>query len=88
MREERRTILALVALGRVTPAEAGRLMEITERAREDRWIWIACLTFLLVKVGAGPAVSALGHFEHVWMPGFAAVVIHAGQGFMQIMRGM
>jgi hypothetical protein len=43
MREERRTILSLVATGRVTPAEAERLLAVTTEGREERWMVAACL---------------------------------------------
>jgi hypothetical protein len=42
MKSERRFLLQLVALGRVTPAEAERLLVVWSDRRETQWLLAAC----------------------------------------------
>jgi hypothetical protein len=43
MQTDRRTILHLVALGRITPAEAERLLLAWNEGRELSWVFAACV---------------------------------------------
>ena len=43
MNNDRRTILALVAMGRITPAQAERLLTVVNESRETTWILMLCL---------------------------------------------
>jgi len=45
MRNDRRAILSLVALGRITPSEAERLLIACNASRDGFWIFAACVTF-------------------------------------------
>jgi hypothetical protein len=39
MNTDRRVILALIAMGRITPAEAERLLAAWDESFETAWIW-------------------------------------------------
>ena len=43
MNRERQTILSLVALGRITPREAERLLAAWNGGREEVWVLGACV---------------------------------------------
>jgi hypothetical protein len=60
MNSDRKAILALVAMGRITPAQAERLIAASNDSRETTWIFAACLAF---------AVLAQLHL-HEFVPGF------------------
>jgi hypothetical protein len=70
MQNNRRTILSLVALGRITPAEAERLLIAWNVGREGRWIFAACIAIaLLVLLNPQQGLSALSHIAHTLLPG-------------------
>jgi hypothetical protein len=48
MQTDRRAILTLVALGRVTPAEAERLLIAWNEGREGLWIFTVCFALALL----------------------------------------
>ena len=56
MRNERRTILGLVAAGRISAMEAERLLRVWNDAREELWIIAACLLLCVTQV----------HFHFGW----------------------
>ena len=64
MINERRAILSLVAMGRITAAEAERLMLTWQDARE--WIWIAIVCAAAVVFQAQPHIhiDAFGSLAH------------------------
>lgn len=43
MKRDRRTIFGLVAMGRITPAQAERLLAVCNEGREILWIVAACI---------------------------------------------
>jgi hypothetical protein len=43
MKRERQAILSLVAMGRITPGEAERLLAAWNSAREEVWVIGACV---------------------------------------------
>ena len=45
MSSDRRAILALIAMGRITPAEAERLLSAWNECRETAWILVASFGF-------------------------------------------
>ena len=49
MHRERQAILSLVALGRITPREAERLLAAWNAGREEMWIIGACAVFVLAQ---------------------------------------
>ena len=45
MNNDRRTILALIAMGRITPAQAERLLAVANDGRETAMILALCMTY-------------------------------------------
>jgi hypothetical protein len=65
MQTDRRTILALVAVGRITPAEAERLLIAWNEGREGFWIFTACIALALLNpFNPQSGLSALMHNLH------------------------
>ena len=58
MHRERQAILSLIALGRITPREAERLLAAWNAGREEMWIIAACTLAGLAQ--ASPSVAHLG----------------------------
>jgi hypothetical protein len=48
MRNDRRVILHLVAMGRITPAEAERLLIVWNEGREVLWVAVLCVAALIL----------------------------------------
>lgn len=62
MNTDRRTILALIAMGRITPAEAERLLAAWNESRETAWILAASVGFaLLAQLHLHDLVPMLNH---------------------------
>jgi hypothetical protein len=69
MRKHRRIILGLVALGRITPAEAERLLVAGNTGREGLWMIVALLMFsLLTQLDPRHVLPQLAHFAHALLP--------------------
>ncbi len=49
MKRDRRAILSLVALGRITPGEAERLLAVWNEGREELWVMVACVAATLTQ---------------------------------------
>ena len=47
MNTDRRTILSLIALGRITPREAERLLMVADEEHEMRWIAASCFALAI-----------------------------------------
>jgi hypothetical protein len=62
MNYERRAILSLVAMGRITAAEAERLIASWQDSREWFWIAVACI-----------AACALHAYPHLGLDGLASL---------------
>ncbi|MGA7858918.1 MAG: hypothetical protein WCA11_13365 [Terracidiphilus sp.] len=79
MNTDRRVILTLIAMGRITPREAERLLAVWDEGREAVWIAGACC--LAVAILELPhAVNLLPGLEHAvktLLPGAFAVGHHA-----------
>ena len=60
MRGDRQMVLQMVALGRLSPAEAERLLLAWNEGRETAWVIAGCLALALI----GHA-GALAHLSHV-----------------------
>jgi hypothetical protein len=59
MNRERQAILSLIALGRITPREAERLLAVWNAGREEPWVFAACATAVLAQ-----SLPALGRLAH------------------------
>ena len=59
MQRESQTILSLVALGRITPREAERLLAVANTGREELWVMAACAAAGFAQVL--PALPRLAH---------------------------
>jgi len=59
MKKERQIILSMVALGRITPREAERLLAAWSLGREEIWIIAACVTASLTQTA--PALARILH---------------------------
>lgn len=78
MNTDRRTILSLVAVGRITPAEAERLLAVSNESRETVWILCFYLAFLcLAQLHLREFLTGLMHLLIVQIPALAEAVSHA-----------
>lgn len=78
MNSDRRTILALIALGRITPAQAERLLGAINETRETAWILALCLGYLvLAQLRLHELLPGLVHFLNAQVPAIAEAVHHA-----------
>ncbi len=71
MKNERRTILGLVAAGRISAREAERLLRVWNDAREELWVLAACLLVCVTQIHLRLPLDGLGHF----IEGFAREVL-------------
>lgn len=66
MHTNRRAILQLVAMGRVTPAEAERLLIACSDSRETAWILAACIAIAgLAQLNLPALAPGLLHIAHL-----------------------
>ena len=63
MHQERQAILSLVALGRITPAEAERLLAVSNMGREELWGIVVCIAACL-----GQLLPVLTHLAQSLAP--------------------
>jgi hypothetical protein len=69
MASNRRTILHLVALGRITPAEAERLLVLWDQGRETFWAVAGGVVIaLLLQFNLPHSLAALAHHAHALLP--------------------
>jgi len=77
MNSERRTILALVAIGRITPAQAERLLGALNESRETAWILTLCLAYaVLAQLHLHEALPGILHFFSAQVPVLAESLHH------------
>jgi hypothetical protein len=62
MGNERRTILGLVAAGRISAMEAERLLRAWNDSREELWVIAACLLVCVTQIHLRLSLDGLGHF--------------------------
>jgi hypothetical protein len=72
MQKERQAILSMIALGRITPREAERLLAVWSLGREEFWVIAACVTASLTQI-----VPALARMVHSLLPEGLPVLHHA-----------
>ena len=78
MQGDRRAILALIAMGRITPGEAERLLAAWNESRETAWILAAGFGFaLLGQFQVHQLVPILMHFINAQIPALAEAMQHA-----------
>lgn len=65
MRTDRHAILSLVALGRITPSEAERLMIACNVGLDGFWIFAACVAATLFTLVSHGGLAALLHVSRV-----------------------
>jgi hypothetical protein len=78
MNTDRRTILALIAMGRITPGEGERLLAVWNESRETLWILAFSLVVIcLSQLNAHEFLPALWHFVNTQVPALAGAVRNA-----------
>jgi hypothetical protein len=78
MNTDRRTILSLIAMGRITAAEAERLLVAWNESRETAWIFGLCLAFAcLAQLHLRELLPILMHFCSAQIPALAETVHNA-----------
>ena len=78
MNSDRRTILTLIAAGRITPAQAERLLAVVNESRETAWILALCLAGACVaQVHLLKVLPSLVHFFITQVPALAETTLHA-----------
>lgn len=75
MKEDRRAILSLVAMGRISAAEAERLIAAWSADREVFWMAAAAVVLVVAQGGFHGAI--FGQLSHVLAPGWHRVAQHA-----------
>ena len=83
MGRERQTILSLVAVGRITPREAERLLAACNAGREELWVVAVCAVW-----GAVELLPGVGRVAHWLLPASWAGVVHALAAITSWMGGM
>ena len=63
MHRERQTIISLLALGRITPKEAERLLAAWDAGRDEMWVTGACVAACLSRF-----LPELGRLVQSWLP--------------------
>jgi hypothetical protein len=77
MNTDRRTILSLVALGRISPAEAERLLIVWNEGWDNSWLFIALIVALVMAVFDLPqALTSLAHFAQSLLSGREITLHH------------
>lgn len=85
MRSERRAILGLVAVGRISAVEAERLLRVWNEAREELWIIAACLLICVTQIHLRLSLDGLGH----GMEALAREILNLWSGaFSMLAKGM
>jgi hypothetical protein len=69
MKRDRKTILGLVALGRITPYQAERLLVACGESRDGWWLVAVVALGLLALASMHPGLPTLGHSLHAWLSG-------------------
>jgi|GEM_PF-2057956 hypothetical protein len=89
MNTDRRVILSLVAAGRITAAEAERLLVAWNDSRETAWILLLCLAFAcLAQLHLHEILPNLMHFFNAQIPALAEAVQHALSPINELLGGL
>jgi hypothetical protein len=89
MNTDRRAILSLVAMGRITAAEAERLLAAWNDSRETAWILALSLAFACVaQLHLRELLPILMHFFNARTPALAEAVHHAVSPITELLGGL
>ena len=88
MNSDRRTILALIAMGRITPGQAERLLAAVNESRETAWIVALCLAgACLTQLHLYELLPALVHLFNTQIGALAGAVRHGLTPITQLWGG-
>lgn len=89
MKTDRSAILQLVALGRITPAEAERLLLAWNEGREALWALAACMiAFILAQVHLDKLLPGLAHVARLLFGPGSHLTHHALAVVTQLLGGV
>ena len=89
MNTDRHAILALIAMGRITPAEAERLLAAWDESRETAWILAFSLALVcLVQLHVHSLLPILMHFFNARVPALAEALRQALSPIQDSMGGL
>ncbi len=89
MNTDRRAILSLVAMGRITAAEAERLLAAWNDSRETAWILALSLAFACVaQLHLRDLLPILMHLFNAQIPALAEAVHHAFSPITDLLGGL
>jgi hypothetical protein len=89
MYTDRRVILNLIAMGRITPAEAERLLATWNESRETAWILAFCLAvFSLAQINVHLLQPALVHLFNTQLPALVEALRHALSPVTDLIGGL
>jgi hypothetical protein len=89
MNTDRRAILSLIAMGRITPAEAERLLVAWNESRENAWILGFCLVCVcLAQLHLHELLPGLMHLLNAQIPALVETVQHAISPIAEIIGGL
>jgi hypothetical protein len=88
MNSDRRTILTLIAAGRLTPAQAERLLAVVNESRETAWMVALCVAVACIaQLHLHEVLPGLAHFFNVQVPALAGAMHHALEPFTKFWGG-
>lgn len=88
MNNDRRTILALIAMGRITPVQAERLLSAVNESRETAWILGLCLAMgCLAQLHLHELLPGLMDLFNAQIPALFEAVHHALSPFANFLGG-
>ena len=89
MNTDRRAILSLIAMGRITPAEAERLLVAWNETRETAWILAFCLVCVcLAQLNLHEFLPGLMHSLNAQIPALVEAAKHAISPIAEIVGGL
>lgn len=89
MNTDRRAILSLIAMGRITPAEAEHLLVAWNESRETTWILGFCLVVVcLAQLHPHEFLPGLMHLLNAQIPALVEAVQHVLSPIAEITGGL